>query len=440
MNGLDAKNENKLGNCWFCNEECLEQLMEPVDSKYCLRNSPVLICKSCGFVFKKPCVGPQELDDDLNTVHYKSYTFDKLLERSKARAQVDTCRAVEYINYIRNTVDMNNVKRALDIGGAEGLFSNTLKTVCPNIEVYCLEPDNKVVAIGKQLYPEVNFLEGRLENILSFQEIKFDLVTYFGGFYRTVEPRIALKNIHTCMSVNGHIVFSLPHSLDNPGKQACEPFDSIDDLLTYAPFLMLNDYYMTSFIKYYFKLVTFDKRQNYPFFKKIQFYIAQKRKDISEFQFSNSNRYEANRNVIFQYANDVTKERLKSLKEKYSLRNIVIYGIEPEADILSQIAISIDVKVVFFVDPFCLESDGRNISGIPVKLLSEIYHENIDALIIANYECQNDIYDQLKNRLHLDQRLLVVKGFGEKKYVNNRVSFVHEGNIKLQKAFSFIVE
>jgi len=441
MTKLDTENKNKFGNCWFCNKEYLEILMEPVDSKCYLRKSPVLICKSCGFVFKKPCVEPEKLENDLNGDYYKSYTYDRLLARSKARALVDTSRAVEYINYIRETVDLNNVKRALDIGGAEGLFSKTLKTIYPDIDVYCLEPDSRVVSIGKQLYPEVNFLKGRLENILKFQEKDYDLITYFGGFYRTVEPRTALKNIHICMAVNGFIVFSLPHTLGNPGKQAYEPHDSIDELLSVAaPSLLLDDYYMTSFIKSYFKLITYDKRQNYPFFKKIHFCIAQKCKDIDKFQFNHSNRYESNRNYIYQYANEETKKRFELLKTKYSLKNIVIFGIGIEAEALSQIVAGTGVKVMFFIDPFCLKSGEKEISDIPVKLLSEIYHENIDALIIASYDNQSVIYDQLKNRLHLDQRLLIIKGYEEKKYVNKRISFVHEGNIKLQKVFSFIVE
>ena len=429
-------NKNKFGKCWFCNKESLEKLMEPVNSVSYYRNSPVLICKSCGFMFKKPCVEPQEMDDDLKTAHYNSYTYDKLFARSKARALVDTNRVVEYINYIRETVDLNNVKRALDIGGAEGLFSKTLKTIYPDINVYCLEPDSRVVSIGKQLYPEVKFLEGRLENILNFQEKDFDLITYFGGFYRTVEPRTALQNLYTCMAKSGFVVFSLSLSLDNPGKVDGEPYDSLDELLVYS--LVLDDYYMKSFLKECFILLNSVKRQNYPFLNKFFFYTAQKGKDISHSQIDHLDRYKLNKGLIFQYANEETKKRFDSLIKKNSLKNIAIFGVGPEAEVLSQIAAGLGVKVMFFIDPFCLKSGEQEISGIPVKLLSEIYHESIDALIIADYDRQNVICDQLKNRIRLDQRLLIIKGFEEKEYVNKRISFVHEGKIKLQKAFSFI--
>ena len=43
-------------------------------------------------------------------------------------------------------------------------------------------------------------------------------------------------------------------------------------------------------------------------------------------------------------------------------------------------------------------------------------------------------------QLRLENRQLIIKGFRENNYVNKRISFVHEGDMKLQKAFSFIIE
>lgn len=430
------KDEN-LGNCWFCERDSVEQFFEPVDSAPFFDKSPALICKSCGFIYKRPSLNEEKLHKRLKKSYYGSYSFDELLKRSRSRAFVDTSRSVEYIQMIGKYVDLKNVRTAVDIGGAEGLFSHTLKKMYP-IDVYCLEPDVGAIRVGRELYPEVKFLDLALEQIDRRELPKFDLLTYFGGFYRTNEPLVTMLKIQSVMADNGFLVFSLPFTLDSPNNQADEPYVSIDDILGNASFLMLDSDYMQSFIERYFNLVGKENRQHYPFVKEIPFFIARQSETVdASNRHLSITKYVENRNFIQHYADRLSEQNLQSLVARNAVRNIAIFGVGKEAQILARIAPKADVQVLYHIDPFCCDQNSRELDNVPVCSLTKVHQQTPDMIIIADHANQQDIYEQLVTRVHLDRITKVVKGFSSREYTNNNAVFCYKEKYHLQKAFVF---
>jgi len=433
-------------HCWLCSHSTLEILMGPIDNDNYLSRSPVLICPACGLIQKRSSFSNGDLERMLESSYYNNYDHAQLVKRSEDRSLVDSSRCVEYIDFIMKHIDSKQINRALDIGGAEGLFSHILKKMYPNIEVCCLEPDSTAVSTGKKLYPEVNFLNYRLENLSEITVKEFDIITYWGGFYRTTYPMDTVKSLYSILSNGGVLALSLPHTLEESEAQAYEPMDSLDELLgcfRKGIFLLLNNYYIEAFLKQYFRLIKQDKIQNFPFFKKIPFYLARRIDTPNPNPFKPSPEYHdfynSNRKYVLEYANTISRQRFRNLVAQNKLEKIGIWGTGTEAEILLDIAKEAGVEVPFMIDPLCLNTDEKCISGTPIRPLSEVYRENIDALIIADYENQTSIFDQLVSRIHLNRKIKIIKGFKEKKYPNKRVCFSLDGNNYLQKAFSFII-
>lgn len=429
--------DETFGNCWFCERDSVEHFFEPVDSAPFFDKSPALICKSCGFIYKKPSLNEKRLHEKLETSYYGSYSFDELLERSRIRAFVDTSRSVEYIKMMGKYVDLKNVRTAIDIGGAEGLFSHTLKKMYP-IDVYCLEPDVSAINVGRELYPEVNFIDISLEQIDQRELPKFDLLTYFGGFYRTNEPLLTMRKIHSVMADNGWLVFSLPFTLDSPENQADEPYASIDDILGNASFLMLDSDYMQSFIERKFSLVERTIRQHYPFLKEIPFFIARKTETIdASDKHMFITKYVENRNFVQHYADRLSERNLLSLAARNAVQNIAIFGVGKEAQILARIAKKSGVQVLYHIDPFCYDQNSPELENVPVCSLTKVHQQTPDMIIIADHANQHAIYEQLVTRVHLDRITKVVKGFSPREYSNSNAVFCYKEKYHLQKAFMF---
>lgn len=437
-----AINIDTADSCQLCNHNPLQILIGPVDVDAHLTHSPVLICPKCGLIQKRLSVKNEELNTILEEYYYENYQWDDLLIRSKNRALVDTNRCVEYMRFIGSTIDWHSINKTLDIGGGEGLFSHVIKSIYPHIDVYCLEPDRKAVAVGKELYPEVEFLDISLEEINSIKEEQFDLITYWGGIYRTQKLFEAITALHQKISKNGFFVLSLPFTLEEPEQQACEPVESVDELLgcfRKGVCLLLNEFYMSEFLTRCFRVLQCEKRQNYPFLKKIPFLIAQRREsdELNENNSEYLGLYEKNIDFVLNYAMNETESRLRIFAKSHDIQTLIIIGTGPEAFIFARLAEKISLRVLFITDLLSKETNEKKISGFSVKSLSAVFEENPDCIMILDSENQEEIYDQMVNRLHLDTLFKIVKCFNKKNYPHKDVCFRFGDKTYLRKVCKF---
>ena len=146
---------------------------------------------------------------------------------------------------------MENISLAVDIGGAEGLFSNVLNNKFNNIKAINIEPDPKAIKVGKKLYPNISHHlatgEEFFNNLKS--KNKIDLVTYFGGIYRSSEPLQLVKKISISMSHNSLALFTLPFSINNPSSQAGQNYKSMGDVFGNDTMSFFNEEILQNLLK-----------------------------------------------------------------------------------------------------------------------------------------------------------------------------------------------
>ena len=68
----------------------------------------------------------------------------------------------------------------LDIGGANGDFSNYIQSTFPKFKTTCLEPSKNLIKIGKKYNKKVYFINGNTETLSQFEDKKYNFVTAIG--------------------------------------------------------------------------------------------------------------------------------------------------------------------------------------------------------------------------------------------------------------------
>ncbi|GEM_PF-5142727 len=93
-------------------------------------------------------------------------------------------------------------KSVLDIGGGIGSLSNKLFNL--RYDPLCIVPDNKLIKIGKNKFPNIKFLKSSAE----FFKINntFDLAILFESFQYFTKKDLALKNIYSHLKVGGKLI------------------------------------------------------------------------------------------------------------------------------------------------------------------------------------------------------------------------------------------
>ena len=71
-----------------------------------------------------------------------------------------------------------------------------------------------------------------------------DLITYWGGFYRTAEPRKVINKIYKLTNKKANLFFSLPTTFDHPVRQDNTPYGSLDEIIGNGSIIFLNHFYM----------------------------------------------------------------------------------------------------------------------------------------------------------------------------------------------------
>ena len=177
-----------LSTCVNCESENLKNFVNSEINPEYLKKVKTLICYNCGFVFKNLKLDNTNYLKSIKQNYYSNFKKKELEIRFKSRIIFDKSRAKVYYELIKSRINLNKTIKVIDVGGAEGWFANYLKINHPNFEVYNLEPDVNAVKIGRLKYPKVRHIVGRLEDIDKKNLENIDLITYWGGFYRTAEP------------------------------------------------------------------------------------------------------------------------------------------------------------------------------------------------------------------------------------------------------------
>ena len=393
--------------CWICAGSDTRRLCGPLDKGKHLQGIAPEICRTCGFIGKFGIStliqeNTSKYEKSLSDVYYQEYNQEALEARSRERALVDYDRSRSYIEYIEKFIDLGRVKRAIDIGGGEGLFSAVLKELNPHITVYNLEPDVNVVNIGRKLYPSVKQIHGTFENVseLLSASQEFDLVTYWGGLYRTIDPVSTLKQLKGRLSDTAMMFFSFPFMFDEARRQHLKPYDSIREILGNDSMFMPQEPFLDYIFSQDYRVVSKEKIQNKPFRKMVPVYVVAK--DQSEkLQItlpSGSETYRDNIKYLSSYACRLTKlffeQNIPELAKKRFVAWVPEQLIDDFEGAFQSIGISNTAYIVEKIDRH-REQDAVKRIGI-----SEVYDLTPDGIFI--YDPKGALEAQLLSRLHLN--------------------------------------
>lgn len=382
---------NKV-KCWVCGSDKVVKINIVYSNKM-----EHLQCNKCYFVFKNTTIAKNK-----KVKHYSGLSNKKLVERYFANEYFDTARFLNYIDLVvKKNSNLNKKINHLDIGGGYGFFSNVLKKKFPKINTFNLEPDGEVIKVIKKFNKNLKIFNLPFEKIDLIKKTKFDLVTYWGGIYRTIEPDIVFKNLRKICNKNCEFFFSLPFSFEDMRLQHFDLRNSFDD------YLLKEDANKSLFGRKHMKL--FLSKNNF-FYKEIIIENKPFKKKLPIFYF-NSNK-KLKKTII-------KKDEFKN----YFKNNIGIYNRYFENQIKSIIKNKINKLIIFgdnFLSNFTLKylkkinkDNSYNLKNNldelykdnqKLKLLLNLSKEKNNIFIILDDKTNNKIRYSLVKRLHLNNK------------------------------------
>ena len=379
--------------CWICGSNKIVKI-----NIVCNKNTKHLQCNQCYFVFKNTTIAKSK-----NVKYYSKLSIKKLIERYFANEYCDTARFLNYINLVvKKNSNLNKKINHLDIGGGYGFFSNVIKKKFPKINSYNLEPDKAAIKVVKKLNKNSKIFNLSFENIDLIKKIKFDLVTYWGGIYRTIEPDKVFRSLKKICNKNSKFFFSLPFSFEDMRVQHLDLQNSFDD------YLLKEDANKSLFGRKHMKIFlsrnNFSYKeiiiQNKPFKKKVPiFYFYSKKKKLDKIKIKKEefkNYFKKNIGIYNRYFENQIKSIVRNEKK---INKLFVCG----DNYLSEFAL----KYLKKINQNNLSSLKNNLDEIyednkKLKLLLNLSNMESNIFIILNNKSNKTTRYSLINRLHLN--------------------------------------
>lgn len=394
-------------NCWICNSDKITNINIVTKEKI-----NHFLCNECFFLYNKT-----NLSRTKKIKYYTNTSKNQLLNRYLENEYFDTARFLHYINKIlKKNCKLDQKLNHLDIGGGFGFFSKVLKQKFPKIKSFNLEPDKSAATIAKKLNKKVNTINLPFEKIKLVKNIKFDLVTYWGGIYRTIEPKKVFEDLKKKCNENCDFFFSFPFSFDDMRMQHLELKNSFDSYLLSGDGLqgLFGKNHMRIFLKknnFSFKEIII---QNKPFEKKIPIFIFKLKDNLKKNntkKYNLSKYFKKNISVYNQYFIDQVKSIIKSQKK---INKIYIFGEKFLSNYILSCLKSSYYKVIF------IDNNPRYLYNDLSQLNNTLNLNNSFSNIFFILENKSNykIKRSLVNRLHLNKNNNLFKlkdSFSEKK-------------------------
>lgn len=409
---------NNQIKCWVCLSNHITEINLVNDLK-----KKQLLCQKCYFVFNNLTIKKEK-----QIKYYSKMSTSELQDRYDANEFFDTARFIFYIDeVIKKNSKLKKKINHLDIGGGFGFFSKVLQAKYDKINSYNLEPDKNAALVAKKNNKKLNIINLRFEDINKIKNVKFDLVTYWGGVYRTIEPNKVFKYLNKICNQNCEFFFSLPFSFEDMRIQHLKLKDSFDDYLLSddSNKSLLGSKHMRLFLSknnfYYKKIII----QNKPFKKKIPiFHFNRMKKSPTNTVDSKKFREDFIRNIKV-YNNFFENHLIGIIKNEKKINNIFIFG----DNFLSEYALNFLNKK--YKKLYLIKNDindlykNKNI----LKLMLNISNFKSNIFIILNNDSKKIIQNSLVNRFHLDD---------ENKIFALKSNFIYKKNVFVFKDKKFL--
>ena len=379
-----------MNKCWICSSDKTTEINIVSDKKV-----KHLLCNECYFLFSKT--------NKLKKIRYYSSSYGSgLTNRYLSNEYFDTARFMNYIDLvIQKNCKLNDKINHLDIGGGFGFFSKVLKKKFPNINSFSLEPDKDASKIAKKFNKNLKVINLPFEDINLIKNTKFDLVTYWGGIYRTIKPNKVFQDLKKICNKNCDFFFSLPTTLDDLRIQHLEINNSFDN------YLLTDDSAQSLFGRNHMKLFLSKNKfffketviQNRPFKKKIPIFFFNQKNKITNLKLQKKELKKSFIKSIGIYNNYFQEQIKKIINKQSKINKILIFG----DNFLSKYALNY-LKNKKYKNITNIKGNLEYLYNDPEQLKTILNLANMKSSIFFVFENPNDgkIKKSLINRLHVN--------------------------------------
>ena len=179
--------QEQLRSCDLCQSNQLETLD---------KSSNISRCQACGYIFDNP----RPSLEDIVQYYSSQGQYDVWLEQSEGRDLIWKRR----LSIITKLVKKGNL---LDVGAGIGQFLYYARQF---FKVWGTEVSKEAIKIAKERY-SVELIEGILENINSFQNTSFDVITLTHVLEHVPYPSQTLKKCYHLLKSGGLLFISVPN-------------------------------------------------------------------------------------------------------------------------------------------------------------------------------------------------------------------------------------
>lgn len=415
----------KKVSCWICGSGKVTEINIVIKEKI-----NHYLCNECYFLFNKT-----NLYQKKKIKYYKDNSDNKLVDRYLSNEYFDTARFLNYINQIlEKYCNLDQQLNHLDIGGGFGFFSKVLNKKFPKIKSFNLEPDKNAANLASKLNKKISTINLPFEKINQVKKIKFDLVTYWGGIYRTVEPNKVFNDLKKKCTQNCRYFFSFPFSFDDMRMQHLELKNSFDDYLLTGD--GLQGFFGRNHMKIFLEKNNFNYKeiifQNKPFKKKIPIFVFHLRKKylIKKFDKKNLKSYFKKNISAYNYYFD--KQIKNVLKSQKKINKIYILGDKLLGEYTFNSLKNLNKKVLFLNDNSTNLFKNSNL----LNNILNLNNSNSNIFYVLENEKNGKIYKSLVNRFHLNNKnnIFIIKN----NYLAKRDILKFEREIYLKKKIDLI--
>jgi SAM-dependent methyltransferase len=343
------------------------------------------MCKRCGTLFRIP------LPDDPKVYNEQYYNqmhvdgeFRDTAERHIVQSQIANYERV--LQFFRASIDPNKYKRWLDVG------SGGYPTKFKEYDFITIEPDRRVVGIGRELFKTDKIYCGNIESY-DFRS-GFDGVLFQNSFYCIPIPNTALQRVHSLLSDQGLLIIGIgSYLMETKAHTSDGNLLRIEDVLRGDSHWLYYNRYSLQYIclRNGFILENCVELDSYNSNRSVKYFIFRKHKSEKD-------------NGLLDQSYNCNRMKLKSLFDSFSQktadnlqivnkRNTIFIGTEEMISDLRKIN-SMDA-IIGFINYSDGEIGVKAINGIPyisIECLKEVTEDgNKYNVVIASYKYQQEI-------------------------------------------------
>lgn len=170
----------------------------------------ILRCNDCGLVFKEISETKKEIELFYKEKYRKSKTFPIQTAEEHYNDNMTKRDVSDRIHFIAKNVDLNdkNILDILEIGSASGGLMKKLRDTGSNVEG--IELNNEYRDFSKRL--EFNVYAMPIED-LNLKDV-YDMIVSFHTIEHFIDPKSAIKSIHTALKTDGIFLGEVPNLND----------------------------------------------------------------------------------------------------------------------------------------------------------------------------------------------------------------------------------